>query len=347
MPTEDSPHAVLVTWTGLAEAGLGMLRDAGCEVLFLAGSADKAEVDELLGSRRVDAVISRTIELDAAALRSCPSLKVISKHGVGVNNIDIDAATSLGIPVTSTPGANSQSVAELAVGLMITAARRIPWLDRQAKDGRWARVQDGCQLGGQTLGLVGYGQVGRRVAAVAHAMGMRVALFDPAIGQQHAPEYARVCGQLAELLSLANVLSLHVPLTERTRGLIGEQQLELLPDGAIIVNTARGEVLDEAALVNALRAGKVRAAGLDTVAVEPLRPGNPLLELDNVFLTPHVGGSTTASVSAVAAGAAENALAVLAGVEISPDRQVNPAAFNRGVFNRGATSQIGTRGLDL
>lgn len=327
MANEGHGFTVLVTWTGLAEPGLGMLRSAGCEVVFLTDTKDKPEVDAILRSRAIDAVVSRTIELDAGALRSCPSLRMISKHGVGVNNIDVAAASELGVMVTSTPGANSQSVAELALGLVIAAARRIPWLDNEVKHARWTRVQDGYQLAGQTLGLVGFGQVGQRLAAAASALGMEVAAFDPVLARGDAPEYVRVCADLPELLGVANVLSLHVPLTARTRGLIGKQEIDQLPDGAVIVNTARGPVIDEPALIAALESGKLRAAGLDTVANEPVRPDDPLLRLENVILTPHVGGSTTASVAAVAAAAAGNLLTVLAGEDVDRRVQVNPEAF--------------------
>lgn len=327
MARQDEPYTVLVTWTDFAEPGLSLLRDAGCRVLFLTGSKDKAEVDTILRTRAIDAVISRTVELGADALRSCPSLKVISKHGVGVNNIDVAAATKLGIPVTSTPGTNAQSVAELTVGLMITAARRIPWLNNEVKHGRWTRVQDGYQLGGQVLGLVGFGQVGRRVAAAAQALGMEVVAFDPVLRAGDAPETVRVCAELADVLRVANVLSLHVPLTDGTRGLIGREELALLPDGAILVNTARGAVIDERALIDALTNGTLRAAALDTVAHEPIRPDDPLLALENVFLTPHVGGSTTASVAAVGVAAVQNLLAVLRGEPVDLQAQVNPEAF--------------------
>jgi D-3-phosphoglycerate dehydrogenase / 2-oxoglutarate reductase len=326
MPTDDGVPTVLVTWDHLAEPGPRILRDAGCEVLFLTGAKDAAEVAELLRTKPIDAVISRTVPLEADALRSCPTLKVISKHGTGVNNIDVAAATALGIPVTSTPGANAQSVAELTVGLMLAAARRIAWLDDQVRHGTWARVQDGCQLAGRTLGLVGFGQVGRRVAAVALAMGMDVVTFDPVLGDD-APEGVRACANLREVLAVADVLSLHVPLTERTRGLLGAEELALLPEGAIVVNTARGPVIDEPALVDALRSGRLRAAGLDTLAVEPAELGNPLLDLPNVVLTPHVGGSTADSVTAVATEAAANAVIVLRGESVARHKQVNPEAF--------------------
>lgn len=330
MSSEYMPWTVLVTWKDFAEPGLTLLREAGCEVLFLTEAPGKTEVDHLLASREIHGVISRTVQLDAQALRSCPSLRVISKHGVGVNNIDVAAATELGIPVTSTPGANSQSVAELAVGLMIAAARRIPWLSNETRNGRWTRVQDGFQLSGHTLGLVGFGQVGRRVAAAGQALGMEVVVYDPYLDPADAPG-VRVHKELADILPLADVLSLHVPLTEGTRGLIGAEEIAQLPDGAIIVNTARGAVIDEAAMAQALTSGKLRAAALDTVAQEPIEAENPLRQLENVVLTPHVGGSTSASVAAVGVAAAQNLLAVLRGQEVRRIVQVNPGVFAEAV----------------
>ncbi len=319
-------HRVLVTWSGYAEPGLRKLREAGCEVRFLTGTQDKAEVDRILATEAVDAVLSRTVEIDAAALRSCPSLKVISKHGAGVNNIDIAAATELGIPVTRTPGANAPSVAELAIGLMVAAARQIPWLSDEVSNARWTRPQDGVQLGGQTLGVLGFGQVGSRVAEAARALGMRVRTYDPVLLGAEPPEGVRVCSTPEELLRGTDVLSLHVPLTETTQGMIGPERLALLSDGAIVVNTARGPVIDEEALVAALTSGSLRAAALDTVAVEPVCADNPLLSLDNVIITPHVGGSTTTAVAAVGEATADNAIAVLSGGHIDTRNLVNPEA---------------------
>lgn len=319
-----SAHTVLVTWDHLAEPGPTILRDAGCEVLY---ARDSAEVEELLRTRPLDAVVSRTVPLDAAALGSCPTLRGISKHGTGVNNIDVAAATALGIPVTRTPGVNAQAVAELAVGLMIAAARRIAWLDNQVRHGSWARVQDGVQLAGRTLGLVGFGEVARRVAVVARAIGMSVATYDPFLADE--PGDVRVHQDLRGLVAVADVLSLHVPLTGDTEGLLGADELALLPEGAIVVNTARGPVIDEPALVDALRTGRVRAAGLDTLSTEPADPGNPLLVMENVIVTPHVGGSTTAAVAAVAEGAATNAVALLRGEPVARAKQVNPEVFGQ------------------
>jgi D-3-phosphoglycerate dehydrogenase len=321
-------HTVLVTAAKLAPAGLNRLQEARCRVLFLQDANSADELFDLMASEPVDAVISRTVPLSARAIASCPSLKVISKHGVGVSNIDVAAATARRIPVYVTPGANAQSVAEMTLGLMLAAARRIAWMDAELRTGRWSRVQDGLQLQGRTLGLVGFGQVGLRVARVCLALGMRVVAYDPALGGHSPVATARVVASLEELLAQSDVLSLHVPLTPRTRGMIGATQLALLPPGAIIINTARGEVIDEPALIAALESRRVFAAGLDTMAIEPLPVGSALLRLPNVVLTPHAGGSTPAALAAMASGAADNILRFLRGEAIDPVSCVNPEVLS-------------------
>lgn len=306
-------YTIFITASKLAPAGMQRLESAGCRVLFLSKTQDLIEVESVLATNSVDAVISRTIELSAAAIRSCPTLKVISKHGVGVSNIDVAAATERNIPVYVTPGANAQSVAEMTIGLMLSAARRIPWMDRELRNGSWTRAQDGLQLGGRTLGLVGYGQIGQRVAQVAVAMGMKVIAFDPGQPESSPVPGVKLVTTLEELLQQTNVLSLHVPLNRHTRSMIGRDQLALLRPKSIVVNTSRGEVIDEQAMIAALQNGHLFAAGLDTTEQEPILPGNPLLSLENVVLTPHVGGSTPDALAAMATGAVENVLSFLAG----------------------------------
>lgn len=304
---------VLMTAPDLGAAGKQLLAEAGADVIYLPQDGDAATVAAVLSTAPVDAVISRTVPLTGDAIRGARQLRVISKHGVGVSNIDVDAATSRGIPVHVTPGANAQSVAELSVALMFDAARRVSWMDAEIRAGRWSRLQDGIELNGKTLGLVGAGQIGQKVARVAAAVGMRVLAFDPALGDVAPVPEITMVPTLDALLPRADVLSLHVPLTPGTRGLIGAAQLDAMPFGAILLNTARGEVVDEPALVDALRRGRLAAAGLDTTWDEPIARSNPLLDLPNVVLTPHVGGSTPAALEAMARAAAENVLAVLHG----------------------------------
>jgi D-3-phosphoglycerate dehydrogenase len=327
-PAFGGRHRVLVTATALAPAALRRLADAECDVHLLRGDGGPpALADELLRTLSefpFDAVISRTLPLTAQAIEACRTLRVICKHGVGVNNIDVGAAGARGIPVYITPGANAQSVAELAVGLMIAAARRLSWLDTEVRQGRWSRFQGGIQLSGRTLGIVGFGNIGQRVARAALGLGMRVVAFDPVAAGEQLVVGVELVDSLDKLLTLADAVTLHVPLTPETGGLIGARELALLRPGAILINTARSPIVDEDALIAALGAGHLRAAGLDLTNDGPLPPGHPLVSLHNVVLTPHVGGSTDDALAAVALHAADNVLAVLSG-EL-PDRAlcVNP-----------------------
>lgn len=317
-------YTVLVTASELASAGIRVLDEAQCRVLFLKDANSVEELDGVMASEAVDAVISRTIQLSAKAIASCPTLKVISKHGVGVSNIDVAAATARGIPVYVTPGANAQSVAEMTLGLMFAAARKIAWMDSELRAGKWTRAQDGLQLQGRTLGLVGFGQIGQRVANVCIALGMKVVAFDPALGGHSPLPQVTLVSSIEELLPHTDVLSLHVPLTARTHGMIGAAQLLMLPPGAILINTARGEVIDENALISALESRRLYAAGLDTMAVEPLPADSMLLRLPNVVLTPHVGGSTPDALAAMAGGAANNVLRWLRGESVDSASCINP-----------------------
>jgi D-3-phosphoglycerate dehydrogenase len=309
------------------------LVQAGLRILFLTGSQNAAEVERVMAANDITAVITRTVDVSARAIASCPALKVVSKHGVGVNNIDVEACTRRGIPVYITPGANAQSVAELTIALLGAAARKVSWMDAEIRAGRWSRAEDGVQLAGRTLGLVGYGEVGGRVARIARAIGMDVRVFDPAllVPGSRPPSDIIIAPSLADLLCVSQILSLHLPLTTHTRGLIDAAALALLPPGAIVINTARGEIVDQRALVDALRSGRLFAAGLDTTADEPIGTDSPLLSLPNVVLTPHVGGSTPEALAAMARGAADNVIGFLNGEPPDPSACVNPEvlAFNR------------------
>ncbi|KIU16633.1 2-hydroxyacid dehydrogenase [Mycolicibacterium llatzerense] len=215
-------------------------------------------------------------------------LKLVHKMGAGVNTIDVEAATRLGIAVANMPGANAPSVAEGAVMLMLAALRRLPELDRATRAGDgWPTdptlgetVRD---LGSCTVGLIGYGNIAKRVETIVTAMGATVVHTNTRGAQGH-PGWRT----LAELLATSDVVSLHLPLTEHTEGLLDADALAGMKPGAVLVNTSRGAVIDEAALVSALRGGPLQAAGLDVFATEPVDPGNPLLTLDNVVVSPHV-----------------------------------------------------------
>ncbi|MFL9913352.1 hydroxyacid dehydrogenase [Paraburkholderia sp. RL17-337-BIB-A] len=317
-------YRILVTAPRLAAAGQRALSDAQCEVTYIGNAQDAAEVERILTTQPIDAVISRTVDLSASAIEGCPTLKVICKHGVGVTNIDVDAATRAGIPVFTTPGTNTLSVAELTIALMLSAARKVNFYDSELRAGRWTRTGDGIQLHGRVLSLVGYGQIGRNVAKIAHALGMRVHVFDPALRAGGVESYVTVERSPQDLYARADVLSLHCPVNAHTRGMIDAHAIAALPDRAIVINTARGELIDEAALVAALQSGKLAAAGLDTFAHEPLGGEDPLLALPNVVLTPHVGGSTPDALDAVATSAVATCLRYLRGDAVDSQSCVNP-----------------------
>lgn len=220
-------------------------------------------------------------------LARAPGLKLVHKLGAGVNTIDVEAATAAGIAVANMPGANAPSVAEGTVLLMLAALRRLTELDRATRDGRgWPSdptlgetVRD---IGGCTIGLIGYGNVAQRVERIVAAMGATV--LHTSTGDDGTPGWRT----LPDLLAVSDIVSVHVPLTEDTHALLDADRLATMKPGAVLVNTARGPIVDEAALADALRRGQLAAAGLDVFAAEPVPADNPLLELDNVVLTPHV-----------------------------------------------------------
>jgi phosphoglycerate dehydrogenase-like enzyme len=225
--------------------------------------------------------------LSGADLLRANRLRLVHKFGAGVNTIDVHTATKLGIAVANMPGANAPSVAEGAVLLMLAALRRLPALDRATREGRgWPSdpqlgetVRD---IGACTVGLVGYGNIAKHVAGIVAAMGATV--LHTSTRDDGLPGWR----PLPELLAASDIVSLHLPLTDDTHGLLGRGALARMKPGAVLVNTSRGPILDEGALVDALRDGRLAAAGLDVFDVEPVSPDNPLLSLDNVVLTPHV-----------------------------------------------------------
>lgn len=331
---------VLMTAAKLAQPGVDLIRAAGHELRFLTSDRPGEEMSAILAAEPVAAVISRTLPVTAVQIASCPTLRVISRHGVGYDNVDLEAASARGIPVTVVDAGNAQSVAEMALALMLAVARAVPALDGSVRGGAWDRSRVGLQLSGRRLGLVGYGTIARKTADMARAIGMSVAAFDPYARNLMAGQAGADvlwCDDLAALLGGSDVLSLHVPLTPATRGMIGAAELALLPNGGLIINTARGGLIDEAALAHAVTTGHLAGAGIDTFADEPLSPGHPFLSLPQIILTPHMGGSTDAALDGVAISAARNVLDILAGRGVAPRLVVNAA--NLGPSPSGQTAQ--------
>lgn len=250
-------------------------------------------------------------QISAKLIGNSTRLRAISKFGVGVESIDLEAATRAGIGVTYTPGVNADAVADLTVAFILLLARRIPTASAGLRAGLPSRPV-GMDLSGKTLGLVGLGSIGRGVARRAQAFGMTVIARGPTLGQHYANEHGITILPMEALLPRCDVLSIHTPLTAETKGLIGDTELAALPAGAFLVNTARGGIVDETALLSALTSGRLAGAGLDVFVSEPAYT-SPLLTEDSVIATPHIGGATYEAFMRAGMQAADNLTTVLRG----------------------------------
>jgi glyoxylate reductase len=267
-----------------------------------------------------------TDRIDAELIAAAPRLRVISNLAVGYDNIDVAAATARGILVCNTPGVLTETTADLAWALIMAAARRVVEADRYLRAGRWRSWSPQLMLGqdihGAVLGIVGMGRIGQAVARRARGFGMTILYADP----EPRPEIEQETGarrvSLETLLRESDFVTLHTPLTEETRHLIGAAQLRAMKRTAVLVNTARGPIVDEEALAEALREGRIFGAALDVFAEEPIRPDSPLLGLENVVLLPHIGSASVATRRRMATMAAENLIAGLKGQR--PAHLVNP-----------------------
>ncbi|MDD4079894.1 MAG: phosphoglycerate dehydrogenase [Eubacteriales bacterium] len=259
-----------------------------------------------------DGYIAGVDYITAEVVAAMPeSLKVISRYGAGTDRVDLNACKKRGITVTNTPGANATAVCELAFALMLSSARNIPELHAAVQEGRWPR-SDGMELAGKTLGIVGLGAIGKKLAIRAAAFEMRVLASDPYLDAAFAKNHGITAMGLDGLLENSDVISLHVPLTDITRHMINGGSIARMKDGAIIINTARGGLLDEEACAAAIRSGKLRGLGLDAFEQEPL-VDSPLKGLPRVVFTPHTGAHTAEAVRNMGMMAVQNAIAVLKG----------------------------------
>jgi len=267
-------------------------------------------VDLLQG---VAAAIVGVVPMTAYVLEHAPDLKVVSAHGVGVDHIDLDAAARLGITITNCPGANAASVSDLTIGLMIAIARNIPGVERELRQGAWGR-HHGSELFQKTLGIIGLGNIGLGVAKRAMGFDMKVLVHDPyvSIVPKELPEIQLV--SFENIIRRADFVSLHAPLNDDTRNIIGPKELAAMKPGAYLINTARGGLVDEQALFNALTTREIAGAAFDCFVDEPLT-GSPLLGLDNIVVTPHIGAHTKEAIERVGVVAAQNVINSLKGQE--------------------------------
>ena len=299
---------IIVTGADLAQQALDLL--TGYEVVYAGKTPTEDDLVALAKQHDPVAIIVRYGKVGASIMDAAPSLKVISKHGSGTDTIDKVAAQARGIAVVAAAGANAAAVAEQALALLLACAKSVVALDARMHAGHWDKAtHKSLELGGRTVGLVGLGAIGLRFAKMADALGMRVIGFDPFA--KNLPDYVQRV-DLATIWREADAISLHCPLTDENRGMLNAATLAQCKRGVIVVNTARGCLIDEAALLDAVRSGQVMAAGLDSFAVEPMTAGHPFQGEPHFILSPHIGGVTSDAYVNMGVGAAQNLLAVLA-----------------------------------
>jgi len=290
-----------------------ILESAGHEVITHVGDHALSEAEMLRLVPGVDAVIAGLDEITAKVIAAgSPSLKIVARNGAGYNNVDVEAANRLGIAVTLAPGANTISVCELVFGLMLSLARQIPGQDAKVHQGSWKRVL-GYELYGKALGVLGTGNIGSEVIKRAHAFGMTIVAFDIV---QRIELYQQFCMRYLtrdDVFRQADFLTLHMPLTVDTSNIINAGSLGMMKKTAFIINTARGELVDEIHLFNALKSGEIAGYGTDTFSQEPPAADNALLTLPNVIATPHCGAYTKEAVARCSVTAAQEVVRVLRG----------------------------------
>ncbi|KFX65993.1 NAD(P)-dependent oxidoreductase [Paraburkholderia fungorum] len=307
METVSHKPVVLVTAADLAPQALDMLTQF--DVVFAGKQPTEDDIVALCEQHKPVAIIVRYGKVSARIMDAAENLQVISKHGSGIDVIDQAAAAARGIAVRAAVGANAAAVAEHAWALILACAKSVPQLDARMREGHWDKsTHKSVELDGRTLGLVGLGAIGRRVAAIGAAFGMNVLAFDPYA--KEAPAGVTLVS-LDELYAASDIVSLHCPLTAENRQMLNRDTLARFRRGAILVNTARGGLIDEAALAEALASGQLRFAGLDSFDVEPITHPHPFQQIPNAILSPHIGGVSDAAYVNMGKGAAANVLAVV------------------------------------
>lgn len=304
---------ILVTPTSLQpgknETILATLRTFSDDLIFNTSGRPLTE-DELIPLLKdCDGYIAGLDFVTEKVIRSCPKLKVISRYGAGYDRVDINAAKKMGIPVTNTPGVNAQAVGELAFALILSIARKIPYLDTETRDGKWIR-STGMELKGKTLGIIGLGAIGKVVAMCGQGFHMDIIAYDPYIDSSYCNERKIRACSFDYVIQHADVITLHLPLNEQTRHIIDQKAISEMKPGTILVNTSRGGIIDEDAAFEALQSGQLGGLGLDAFETEP-PADSPLFNLDNVVVTPHTGAHTKEATMNMASSAVKNLIDIL------------------------------------
>jgi len=293
------------------------LLETNAEFILSPAGSSSAEVSNLIQNQQTDALIVRAGKINRAILIASPHLRVIVKHGVGYNNIEIDTATELGLPVLYTPLANFESVAEHTLALILSITKKINLLDKEMKSNKsWPKSKYVLEeLQHKCIGLIGMGRIGFRVIQLLSPLEMQILVYDPFMSESALPSGVKKVDTVKQLVQKADIVSIHCPLTKETNRLLGEEELNSMKPNAYLINTARGGIVDETVLIRALEKGLIAGAALDTFAQEPLPKDSPLLKLDNVIVTPHVAGATKESFIRMGVTAVKLAFQILEGKE--------------------------------
>jgi len=285
-----------------------------CDDLVFNSTGKPLEGEALISLLKdCDGYLAGLDSITKEVLESCPDLKAISRYGAGYDRVDIDTAKSLGISVSNTPGANAQAVAELSFGMLLSLARSIPYLHEETRNGKWLRTT-GTELFGKTIGIIGLGAIGKRVAKCCEGFNMKVLAYDPYIQEDYCQEHGILSVSLNTLLQESDFITLHLPLNESTYHMIDADSINMMKPSAILVNASRGGIVDEAAAYEALSSGKLGGLGLDAFEKEPPE-ASPLFTLPNVIATPHAGAHTKEATQAMADMAVDNLILMLNGGE--------------------------------
>lgn len=307
MNSNHPKPVVLVTGADLAHEAIAILKDF--DLQYAGAKPTEEDLIRLVTQHDPIAIIVRYGRITPAIISAAKSLQAISKHGSGIDTIDQAAAKAHGIHVCAAAGANAAAVAEHAIALMLGCAKSVAPLNARMHQGHWDKsTHKSLELEGRTLGLIGLGAIGLRVAAIAHAMGMRIIGFDPFA--KSVPDYLQ-CVRIEEIWKQSDVISLHCPLTDENRNLMNASVFAQCKDGVVIVNTARGGLINEPDLVQALRSKKVRSAGIDSFSQEPPPADHVFFNEPGLLLSPHIGGVTADAYVKMGCGAAQNILSVL------------------------------------
>lgn len=308
---------ILVTPTSLQPGknskALEVLKEFSGDLVFNEAGRPLTEEELIPLLKDCDGYIAGLDFITEKVIRSCEKLKVISRYGAGYDRVDVEAAKAQGICVTNTPGVNAEAVGELAFSLILSAARRIPYLNQSTRNGQWVR-STGMELKGKTIGIMGLGAIGKVVARCAKGFEMKVIAYDPFINEEYCAAHQIGVCSFDEVIEQADIISLHLPLNDSTRHLIGEEVIGRMKQGAILINTSRGGIIDEEAAYQALKAGKLGGLGLDAFETEP-PTDSPLFELDNVIVTPHTGAHTKEATDNMAFASIRNLIDILSGKE--------------------------------